>query len=171
SRLARGLSVPVVYVGALTEALNFDGILMGVLGSGSGSGVSGPHIVTPLVLSSASRLITFVGVPPFQAFFNSCRRPRRFWTSNARFRKRPAHEGPGYRYPFSLALRGAFPRWAEADSGRAEPLGVWRVKWPFRSVEEGGETRGEGKMGLKRGIPLMWLVGGIITIPQNNSDT
>lgn len=30
---------------------------------------------------------------------------------------------------------------------------------------------GEGKMGWKKGIPLMWLVGGIITILQKNRDT
>ncbi len=57
-----------MYVGTLTEALNFDGILMGVLVSSSGS--------RGRMLSSASHccLITVVKVPPFQVVFNSRQR-------------------------------------------------------------------------------------------------
>lgn len=122
SRLAGGLSAPVVYVGALTEALNFDGILMGVLGSGSGSGVSGPHIVTPLVLSSASRcrLITFVGAPPFQVVFNSCQRPRRLRTSNALSRTACAR-GAGVSLPVlprSLGSLSAGLKQTRGEQGR-----------------------------------------------------
>lgn len=40
----------------------------------------------------------------------------------------------------------------------------------FRSIEEGEELE-EGKMVLKRGIPLMWLVGGIFTVLEKNRDT
>ncbi|KAA0704930.1 Reversion-inducing cysteine-rich protein with [Triplophysa tibetana] len=40
----------------------------------------------------------------------------------------------------------------------------------FRSIEEGEELE-EGKMVLKRGIPLMWLVGGIFTVLEKNKDT
>lgn len=44
------------------------------------------------------------------------------------------------------------------------------VKCMFRGIEEGEES-GEGEMVLKRGIPLMWLVGGIFTVLEKNRDT
>lgn len=122
------------------------------------SGVSGPHIVTPTSCSSASHccLITFVRVPPFQVVFSSCQRSRPLWTSHVHFHK---HRGSFTRSPSLPGEPGQ--RSGEEHSVSSGLNGsVWRVQWMFRS--EGG---------LKRGIPLMWLVGGIITILQKNRQT